>query len=429
MALAPVMGTFRSEEILGHHLGADVLRQLASGPYRLEGGLSGSVTRITLPPNLSAADELSKLQGRFPDAVFGLNFLYRSYRPAGEEGVAVPPAPPAKAGAGCDTARCYGPNLIGWRPELAACARSVVVGIIDTAFDQTHSAVKGLSLIQHPADKDRRSNNWHGTGVAALLAGASASSTPGLIPEAEHVVVDAFYSSRGAEGSGSEAQTVTDTDHLVWALETLQEKHAQVVNMSLVGPRDPAIHAEISKMARRGVVFVAAAGNGGPAAAEAFPAAYQEVIAVTAIDRNKHGYAEANHGAYIDVAAPGVRVWTALPGEGQGFLSGTSFAAPFVTAIAAATYNATPMKTAAAEGRRALNPKDEVLARMGIEKLGGGGPGARDRVFGWGLVQAPANCAPARRAPMLASGDEPANNRFNPQAAWQPRVFQASSKP
>jgi subtilisin family serine protease len=78
--------------------------------------------------------------------------------------------------------------------------------------------------------------------------------------------------------------------------------------MSLVGPSDPANHAMIRKIAHAGTVFVAAAGNGGPAGVAAYPAAYAEVIAVTAVDRNRHSYAEANHGAYIDVAAPGVRV-------------------------------------------------------------------------------------------------------------------------
>src|SRR5262249_7336543 len=158
----------------------------------------------------------------------------------------------------------------------------------------------------------------------------------------------------------------------------------------LVGPRDPAIHAMIRKMAQHGTVFIAAAGNGGPAAPEAFPAAYPEVIAVTAVDRNKRSYAEANHGTYIDVAAPGVRVWTALPGDSQGFLSGTSFAVPFVTAIAAATYNATPLRAAKGEeGRRTLSPKDEILGRMELEKLASGAGGDRDRIFGLGLAHAP----------------------------------------
>jgi hypothetical protein len=87
--------------------------------------------------------------------------------------------------------------MIGWRPELAACARNVVVGIIDTGLDRTHSAVKRLNLIQHTADATRRSDNWHGTGVAALLAGARDSRTPGLMPDAACVVVERLLCLKG----------------------------------------------------------------------------------------------------------------------------------------------------------------------------------------------------------------------------------------
>ncbi len=431
LALAPIVGTFRGDEVLGHHLSAEVLHQLSTTQkYRIEVGHAASVTRLILPGYLNANEELAALQARFPDQIFGLNYVYASYRGAGERDTG-PPLPSGNA-PGCDAARCYGPAMIGWHSELAACARNVVVGIIDTGLDGKHPALKRLHLIQHPADADRRGQNWHGTGVAALLGGSWESSTPGLIPDAQYVVVDAFYSSNGGgKAEGPKEQTITDTDHLLWALETLQQKRAEVVNMSLVGPSDPAIHAEIRKMARHGVVFVAAAGNGGPAGAAAFPAAYAEVIAVTAVDRNKHGYVEANQGGYIDVAAPGVRVWTALPGDAQGFLSGTSFAAPFVTAIAAATYNSTPMKAAARDQEHAFNPKDEVIGRMAVEKLGDGPPGSRNGVFGLGLARAPVNCSPPMDSqPRVAQRPEPAPTVLAAGTpGWQTQVHQASSSP
>ena len=437
LLLAPTIGTFQANEILGHHLTADVLQQLsAAQKYRIEAGHADSVTRLILPDSLSVTEELAKLEARFPDQIFGLNYLYASYRGAGESSGG-PPLPTGK-GHGCDATRCYGPAMIGWHSDLTTCARNVVVGIIDTGLDAKHPALKGLQLIQHPEDAQRHGDNWHGTGVAALLAGARESSTPGLIPDAQYVVVDAFFASSteetraGAKPDEQSRQTITDTDHLVWALETLQQKRAEVVNMSLAGPSDPAIHAEIRKMARSGVVFIAAAGNDGPAGAPAYPAAYPEVIAVTAVDRNKRGYAEANHGTYIDVAAPGVRVWTALPGERQGFLSGTSFAAPFVTAIAAATYNSTTMRVAAGGQEHPFNPKGEVLVRMTVEKLGAGDLGTRDGAFGLGLARAPETCAPpmGSRVPVA---EAPTPQVPKPEAptsggtAWQTWVHRASS--
>jgi subtilisin family serine protease len=68
------------------------------------------------------------------------------------------------------------------------------------------------------------------------------------------------------------------------------------------------------------------------------------------------------------------------------FLSGTLFAAPFVTAIAAATYNSTPMRAAVRGQEHPFNPKGEMIGRMAVEKLGAGGPGTRDGVFGLGLL-------------------------------------------
>ena len=100
--------------------------------------------------------------------------------------------------------------------------------------------------------------------------------------------------------------------------------------MSLMGPQDDLVHARIASMAREGKAFVGAAGNGGPHAPAGYPAAYEEVIG--------GNWDHANRGAYIDVAAPGVQIRTALPGDKDGVLSGTSFAAPFVAAAVAAAY-------------------------------------------------------------------------------------------
>src|SRR3546814_4413372 len=84
-----------------------------------------------------------------------------------------------------------------------------------------------------------------------------------------------------------------------------------------------------------GMRLVAAAGNEGPHAAPVFPAGYPSVLAVTAVDASLQPYRHANRGDYIDLAAPGVDVWSARRGQGGRYNSGTSFAAPFVAAAAA----------------------------------------------------------------------------------------------
>jgi subtilisin family serine protease len=167
--------------------------------------------------------------------------------------------------------------------------------------------------------------------------------------------------------------------------------------MSLVGPPDAILHKRIIEMSQKGVVFIAAAGNSGLGAPPAYPAAYSnEVIAVTAVDRDGRNYADANQGKYIDVAAPGVRIWTALPGNREGALSGTSFATPFVTAIAASIYNSTPLRAMHDGKGPMLNPKQVMLSRFAIEKVAGGG---RDPIFGLGYARAPETCSPPAKAP------------------------------
>ena len=77
------------------------------------------------------------------------------------------------------------------------------------------------------------------------------------------------------------------------------------------------------------------------------------MIAVTAVDRKRKNYPYATRGPHIDLAAPGVGIWVALPGGREGTLTGTSFAAPYVTAVVAAMYASTQSKFS--DARR--NPK------------------------------------------------------------------------
>ena len=98
-------------------------------------------------------------------------------------------------------------------------------------------------------------------------------------------------------------------------------------------------------------------------------------MAVTAV----RGYIHANHGEYIDIAAPGVNIWTALANALEGYQSGTSFAAPHVTAILAAV-----------QGRVRDKSKEGYLRAVSTRDLG---PPGRDNIYGRGLALAPAACS------------------------------------
>jgi subtilisin family serine protease len=165
---------------------------------------------------------------------------------------------------------------------------------------------------------------------------------------------------------------------LIEALNWMSTQGVAIINMSMSGPHDQVLQEAIERLSRQGVIFIAAAGNEGPSAPPVYPAAYPQVIAVTAVGRDLRSYSYSNHGDYIDVAAPGVGIWTAFPNAMEGPLSGTSFAAPHVTAVVAALYDQVPVKT-----------KDGFLRAMRFRDLGPPGP---DRIYGRGLIVASGVC-------------------------------------
>ena len=85
---------------------------------------------------------------------------------------------------------------------------------------------------------------------------------------------------------------------------------------------------------QNGVIVVAAAGNGGTGT-PVYPAAYEHCIAVTAVDDSGNLIPLANHGDWVDIAAPGYEIYSALPGNNYGYMYGTSFATAYVSGLAA----------------------------------------------------------------------------------------------
>ena len=341
------------------------------------------VARLLVPPGLDALAARDLLRTELPGSRIGLNFVYRPYRSAGAE-TGEPTASArgvrrASAG-GCSAERCYGPVVMGWQPHLRSCSKNARIGIIDTSVDLDHPALKGrkIEVGNFLAQGAAPAVNGHGTGVLALLAGSPGSSTPGLVPDAHFFTADVYHADEAK-------QPVTDTASLLRALDWMRASRVNVINMSLSGPHDELLQKAIADLSSHGTLFVAAAGNGGPNAPPSYPAAYEQVIAVTAVDKDLRGYVHANHGDYIDVAAPGVDIWTALPNVLEGYQSGTSFAAPHVTAILATIYGQVRGKN-----------KEAFLQAVAIRDLGRPG---RDRVYGRGLVAAPAACSGGEEQP------------------------------
>ena len=159
----------------------------------------------------------------------------------------------------------------------------------------------------------------HGTSVASIIAGTSPDLS-GIAPGANILSIQVLSS----EGMG-------DTFTLAEGIITAVDQGVQVLNLSLGTVGDSFIlHDAVNYALEHGVAVVAATGND---ALESllYPARYKGVLAVAGVDaRSDHLYF-SNRGHEVDIAAPGVAVNAALPGDDIGSFSGTSVAVPFVS--------------------------------------------------------------------------------------------------
>ncbi len=292
--------------------------------------------------------------------------------------------PTSGEGTDCAHANCPAFSLVGWPDDRAPdCRVTLPIGIIDTGVNPDHDIIApaGVEVLRLTPPGAEASAEVHGTAVASLLVGAPGSRVPGLVPEAKLIAVDAFI----RQGSDERA----DVAALLRGIDLLAQRGVRVMNLSLSGPPNAVLAEALDTLqGPEGVVIVAAAGNAGPGAPPAFPAAYPGVLAVTAVDARGRIYRAAQRGSHLDLAAPGVDLLAATSIRGARGQSGTSYAAPFVTAAAAILLSRDPTLTPAAIADR---------LRGTARDLGAVGP---DEVYGAGLLNTATLCAP----PVLPAG-------------------------
>jgi subtilisin family serine protease len=263
-------------------------------------------------------------------------------------------------------------DLIKINPDLKVrfdCGAPALIGMIDTGINPDHKTFLNSRLKVDTIDAGglKPSGKKHGTAVAALLVGDPNGRSPGLLPSARLLAIDTFH--RAGKDERSDAYS------LVQAMDKLANDGVRVINMSLAGPANTLLERMVEELNDRGVVIVAAAGNGGPNSAPVYPAAYDQVISVTAVDHNATVYRRAVRGEHIDFAAPGVNVWTATSISGARHKTGTSFAAPFVSAAAAVIIAQNP----------GITPAEVALElTRNTRDLGNQG---KDETYGYGLIQ------------------------------------------
>jgi len=264
-------------------------------------------------------------------------------------------------------------KIIHWSKKISSCGKGLRIGLVDTEINTSHPALKSQKIISHSVITHGviKAKLDHGTAIATLLIGDyRKKSFSGMLPSATLFSAAVFR-------QRDKNNVDTTAEWIVSAIDWLLSQKIDVINMSIGGPKNLLVDIAIQRTIKSGIPVIAAAGNGGPDAAATYPAAQPGVIAVTAVDNEMEIYSKASHGKYIDFAAPGVDIWAGNSKGAGKFVSGTSFAVPFVTASMASLIKKYGPK------------KSYAILQKSTRDLGRKG---KDSQFGWGLVQAPENC-------------------------------------
>lgn len=271
--------------------------------------------------------------------------------------------------------------------ELAT-GRGVVVAVVDSGVDDrnghlTSAVVGGTDLVGLAGDPQGRQDHFgHGTAVAGQIAArpVPGSGVVGLAPDATILPVRVYYGTQEDEvEAGTDPRADRTAAGILWAVEN----GARVINVSLSFTTDvPALRDAVRTATERGALVVASAGNRTTTDATEdsprYPAAYDEVLGVTAVDDQDRATVESIHGAHVDIAAPGTNVLTTFHSAGDCMLGGTpstSFATGYVSAVAALVAERFPEETPAQWAHRLV----VTAARQDVT--------SRDDLVGWGVVR------------------------------------------
>lgn len=212
----------------------------------------------------------------------------------------------------------------------ASTGAGVSVAVLDTGIDADHPDLQanlagGVNFVSNPPWKAPNPTKWdddngHGTHCAGIIAAADNDiGVVGVAPEATLYAVKVLNKT----GSGYISQIIA-------GLEWCVVNDIDIASMSLGTDSDVlSFHEACDAAAAAGVILVAAAGNDG--ADVDYPGAYPSVIAVAATNSDDAVASWSSPGTEVEIAAPGVDVYSTWNDGGYDTKSGTSMATPHVS--------------------------------------------------------------------------------------------------
>ncbi len=277
----------------------------------------------------------------------------------------------------------YTPNdpLYGqqWGPKAIKADRawdiqrgnhSIKIAIVDTGINYTHEDLAGNYVLGGydwiNDDSDPKDDHGHGTHCAGI-ATAVLNNSKGIAGIANvSIMAEKVLNESGFGSSWTVSQ----------GIEHAADQGADVISLSLGSDSPSQLLKEACEYAwDSGCVLVAAAGNEN--APIVYPAAFDTVIAVGALENETKRVWWSNHGPELELMAPGVNILsTYCPGNSYAYGSGTSMAAPHVAGVAALVWSNCPDFTNQ-KVREYLNSTADDLGEPGW-----------DSYYGWGRVDA-----------------------------------------
>jgi thermitase len=207
-----------------------------------------------------------------------------------------------------------------------------LVAVLDTGIDKNHNELTGrvvadINFVEGSGVDDVCG---HGTAIAGIIAADDndGSDVTGIAPESRLLNV------KVADDTGR-CQISALAKGITWAVD----QGANVINISIeIQDTTAELNKAVNYAWDNGVVIVAAAGNSGNSII-VYPAGHENCLSVTAIRENGSLAPLANYGDWVDVGAPGFNIYSLSPGDGYGYRYGTSFAAAYISGLAARLFS------------------------------------------------------------------------------------------